>query len=304
MRRAAHLIPSRWTISAFVGPALLLYSLVFLVPIAIALSNSLFSWEGIARSGFVWFDNFARLFVLQPYAAQFGNALMNNLVFLVGAMVLQNGIGLLLAFALNRTLPGKRLFQTLISAPYLMSALVIGYAWAMILSAHFGALNAILDIFGIAPVAWLGTPSLAMPILIVVNAWQWAGVAMLIFGAGLATIDHQIVEAARIDGASTVRIGWSIELPLLMPSISVVTLLTVIGAINVFDLVYAFGGSSGGIGGAADVIGTLFYRVSFGNDLNANGLSGALSVLQLALTLLLAILTQRSLSRIQRRFAA
>lgn len=302
--RRAHRRSPRWPIVlAFLGPAVLVYGVVFLYPVAAALTNGFFTWTGPLRQGFAGIDNFVTLMGLEPYAGQFVRAIGNNVVFFVGTMIVQNGIGLVLAFLLHGIVRGKRFYQTVISVPYLMSALVIGYAWSMLLSPRFGAINAILGVFGVEPVAWLGTPGLVMPILILINAWQWIGVTMLIFGAGLVAIPNDQIEAARVDGASSLRIAWSIQLPQLIPSVSIVTILTLIGCFNLFDLVFAVGGSAGGVSGAADVMGTLFYRLSFSNSPNAFGLSGAFSLVQLVLILVVTIGIQRFFGRVEKRYS-
>ncbi len=301
-RRGTRRSPLPLVILAFIGPALLLYGVVFLYPVGAAMTNGFFDWAGTRRGDFVGFENFVTLMGLEPYASQFLRAVTNNIVFFVGTMIVQNGVGLILAFLLHGALRGKRFFQTIISVPYLMSALVIGYAWSMLLSPSFGSINAILGFFGVEPIAWLGTPSLIMPLLILINAWQWIGVTMLIFGAGLAAIPHEQIEAARVDGASSFRIARSIQLPQLMPSVTIVTILTLIGCFNLFDLVFAVGGSSGGVGGAADVMGTLFYRLSFSNSPNAFGLSGAFSLVQLILIVGVTVGAQVGLRRLQRRY--
>ena len=302
-RRSTRRSPRAAVVAAFLGPALLLYGLIFLFPVFAAMTNGFFNWTGTARQEFVGLANFGILMGLEPYASQFFRAVTNNLVFFVGTMVVQNGVGLVLAFLLNNNLRGKRFFQTVISVPYLMSALVIGYAWSMLLSPRFGAVNALLGLFGVEPIAWLGTPALVMPLLILINAWQWIGVTMLIFGAGLVAIPAEQLEAARVDGASSIRIAWSIQLPQLISSVSFVTILTLIGCFNLFDLVFAIGGSAGGVSGAADVMGTLFYRLSFSNSPNAFGLSGAFSLVQLVLILVATLGAQRLFRRLERRYS-
>lgn len=294
--------PRRHTVVAFVAPAVIVYVALFLFPILMAMSNGFFWWSGTARGDFAGLQNFRDLFSLQPYASQFWSALWHNLIFFVGTMVLQNGTGLILAFLLNRSVRGKRFFQTVISVPYLMSALVVGYAWSMLLSPQFGLVSGVLGFFGVEPIAWLGTPAFVMPILILINSWQWCGVPMLLFGAGLAGVPEEQVEAARVDGASSLRIAFSIQMPQLVPVWSIITVLTLIGSLNLFDLVYAVGGTSGGVGGAGDVVGTLFYRIAFSNSPNAFGLSGAFSLIQLVLTLVLTIGVQQVFKWMDRRY--
>lgn len=295
--------PSLGTIVLFTAPALIVYLVIFVYPVVAALGNGFFEWRGTARGSFVGFDNYVALFSLQPYADQFLTAVKNNLLFFAGTMVLQNGVGLLLALALHRSIRGRRVFQTIFAMPYLMSALVIGYAWSMILSPQFGVVNSLMAAVGLERHPWLGDPDLIMLILIAINAWQWCGCSMLIFGAALGSIPQEQVEAAQLDGTPYWRLVRLILLPQMIPALSVITILTFVGAFNLFDLVYAVGGSSGGPGGAADVVGTLFYRVSFGNSLNSYGLSGALSMVQLVLILGVTVLVQRVLARVHRRYA-
>jgi raffinose/stachyose/melibiose transport system permease protein len=290
----------------FVTPAVVLFGALYVYPILTALSYGFFSWRGIARESFAGLENFRSLLTLQPYADQLGAAITNNTVFFVGTMVLQNGLGLLLALALHRTIRGRRVFQTIFSTPYLMSSLIIGYIWSLILvPTHYGPVNALLTAVGLESWShpWLGDPATIMPVIILINSWQWCGCPMLIFGAALAGLPEEQMEAARLDGASYWQIVRGIQLPQMVPSVMIVTVLTFIGSFNVFDLIYAVGGTSGGPGGAADVLGTLFYRISFGNSLNSIGLSGAMSVLMLLIVLVCTVVIYRVFGMLQRRYS-
>ena len=190
------------------------------------------------------------------------------------------------------------------SLPYLMSSLVVGYIWSLILAPGWGVLNAVFRALGLESLdrAWLGDPGLIMPVLLLINCWQWIGLAVLIFGAALGGIPAEQLEAARLDGAGYWRIVGTIQFPQVLGSVQIFTVLIFIGAFNAFDLIYAIGGTSGGPGGAADVLGTLFYRIAFDNDLNALGLSGALATLILGIILIASLVIIAVFERIRKRY--
>ncbi|MDR7184436.1 raffinose/stachyose/melibiose transport system permease protein [Microbacterium trichothecenolyticum] len=286
-------------IALFSGPALVLYTVLVIVPILTAFVYGLFDWKGTTAGAFVGLGNYIELFTRYPVNEQIGAAFWHNVLFFIGTMLVQNTIGLGLAVLLHRTTTGKRLFQTLYSTPYLLSPLIVGYLWAMLLSPTFGPINAGLRAIGLDALAlpWLGQPGTALPVLILINAWQWIGGPLLIFGAALGGIPQELEEAAALDGASPSRLFWSIRFPLIMPAVGIITVLTFIGCFNLFDLVYALGGSGGGPSGSMDVLGLLYYRLAFDGGTNAIGESSAMAVLMFALVFGVAIALERFLRR-------
>ncbi|WP_246001914.1 carbohydrate ABC transporter permease [Allorhizocola rhizosphaerae] len=287
-----------WT-AFFCGPAALLYTVFVVVPLVTALWYSIFSWRGTTQGPLSGLDNYATVLTAYPYQDQLLRAFGHNGVFFVGTMLVQNTVGLALALLLHRAPLGRRLFQTLYSLPYLISPLVVGYLWSMLLSPSFGPVNAVLEAVGLDALArpWLGDPGTALPVVVLVNAWQWVGGPMLIFGAALAAVPAELEESARIDGASAWKTFWTVRFPLILPTVGVVTLLTFIGTFNVFDLVFALGGSSGGPGQAMDVLGLLFYRLAFQGGVNAIGLSSALAMLMFVFVFGISLLVDRMLRR-------
>ena len=285
---------------AFLAPAFLLYTGFVVYPLASALQYSVFTWNGSQRSDFVGFDNFVRLVTTYPFNQELWRAFMHNGAFFVGTMLVQNTAGLAFAVWLQRRW-GRRFLQTAFMLPYLVSPLVVGYLWSLILSPTFGPLNAALRAVGLDSLAlpWLGDPRTALPVVILVNAWQWVGFPMLLFSAALSGIPAEYGEAATVDGAS----GWQrfrhITLPLLTPAIGVVTVLTFIGNFNVFGLVYAMGTSEGGPAGSTDVLELLFYRTAFesGGDVNAIGRSSALAVVMFIFIFGISLTANRALRR-------
>ncbi|MGH1565194.1 carbohydrate ABC transporter permease [Mumia sp. DW29H23] len=290
---------SRGWILVFCTPAFALYTVFVVAPLVTAFVYGLFTWNGTQPSGFVGVDNYREILTRYPVNEQIATALWHNVVFFLGTMLIQNTIGLGLALLLFRNPWGKRLFQTLFSMPFLISPLIVGYLWSLLLSPTFGPINAILEGVGLESWArpWLGEPGTALPVLVLVNAWQWVGGPVLIFGAALGGIPRELEEAASLDGASAARTFWSVRLPLLMPAVGVITVLTFIGCFNIFDLPYALGGSGGGPAGSMDVLGLLFYRTAFEGGTNAIGESSALAVLIFVLIFGIAIGLERVLRR-------
>jgi raffinose/stachyose/melibiose transport system permease protein len=295
----------RWPlVVAFVAPAFLLYTGFIVYPLASALQYSFFEWRGTARGAFTGFDNFTKLVTTYPLNHELWRAFLHNGVFFIGTMLIQNTAGLAFAIWLQKR-RGKRFLQTAFTMPYLVSPLVVGYLWSLILSPTFGPLNAALRAVGLDSLAlpWLGDPQTALPVVILVNAWQWVGFPMLLFAAALAGIPEEYGEAATVDGAS----GWQrfrhITLPLLAPAISIVSVLTFIGNFNVFGLVFAMGTSEGGPAGSTDVLELLFYRTAFEShgDLNAIGRSSALAVVMFVFIFGVSLAANRALRRREAR---
>lgn len=293
--------PPRWLIAAFVLPAFALFAVILLYPMAAALGFSLFEFRGgLNLVGFNWFHNFVVLFTEEPYLTQLPRAFAHNIAILVGSLVLQNSIGLFLAIQLQRFGPLRRVFQVLYTTPYLVSPLVVGYLWTLLLSPTFGPVNAALRAVGLEGLAlsWLGDPKTALPVLILVSVWQWIGFPVLLYGAALAGQSPEIHEAASIDGAG----GWKrfvhITLPLLTPILGTVSILTFIGAMETFTLPYAFGGATGSPAGATDVLSLLFFRESFHSGAsNALGMSSAVATVLFLFILGGAVIARKLLRR-------
>ncbi len=286
-------------IAAFCLPALVLYGLFVVVPLGTAFYYGLFRWEGIRPAEFAGLGNYGEVLTRYPLNEEIPAALWHNVLFFAGTMAVQNTVGLGLAVLLYRNPRGKRFFQTVFSLPYLISPLIVGYIWSLLLSPTFGPINFMLRAVGLDSWArpWLGDPDTALPVLILVNAWQWIGGPMLIFLAALGGIPRELEEAAAMDGASPSRAFWSVRFPLLMPAVGVITVLTFIGCFNLFDLVYALGGSDGGPGGAMDVLGLLYYRTAFEGGTNAIGESSALAIMIFILVFGASLVLERFLRR-------
>jgi raffinose/stachyose/melibiose transport system permease protein len=296
--------PRRRLLLVFLLPALLLYTTFIVYPLLSALQYSLFTWSGTRQGGFAGLANFHDLFTRYPLSEQVWRALWHNVLFFAGTMLIQNTAGLAFAVLLHRSRRGKRFLQTAFTLPHLVSPIVVGYLWAAMLNPQFGVINSTLRAVGLdsLALAWRGDPQLALPVAILVNAWQWVGFPMLLFGAALAAIPEEYHEAARCDGASSWQGFRRVTLPLLTPAIGIVSVLTFVGNFNVLDLIYSLQGSQGSPAGATDVLGLLFYRTAFQNpDPNAIGQSSALAVCMFALIFGTALVAARLFRRMEDR---
>ncbi len=297
------LMPSTWTIVLFLLPAFVLYTVFMVYPLVQALIFSTYEFNGLTRGDFIGLQNFEQLFSRYPINEQLPRAFTHNVYFFIGTMLIQNTLGLLFAVLLHQPRFGKRFFRTIFTIPYLISPIVVGYLWSLMLNPLFGPVNNILRDIGLDAFArpWLGDPATALPTVILVNAWMWIGYPMLLFGAGLAGISDDLREAARIDGAGNLRIFWFVELPLLTPVIGIVTVLTFIGNFNAFGIVWALAGSDGSPGGATDVLGLVFYRTAFRGESDSFGLASALAVLMFLLIFTVSVGVQTWFRNLERK---
>ena len=258
----------RLTWVLFLLPALLVYLGFMAVPLFSSLGLSFFTGTGLRPDRFIGFGNYVELFTNPLWRDRFMNALGNTVVFFAIHMLVQNTLGLLFAVLLASGIKGHSLLRTIIFIPATLSVLVIGFLWRLILNPQWGAFNKILKAVGLADWAlpWLGIPGVALVVISLVSCWQWVGLPTMMFLAGLLTIPEELVEAARVDGATAWQTFWRIKLPLLTPVIGIVAVLTFVGNFNAFDIVYAMAGARGDPKYSADLLGTFFYRTAIAGE--------------------------------------
>jgi raffinose/stachyose/melibiose transport system permease protein len=289
---------------AFVLPAAVLFAVFILYPMVTALSYSAFEWTGTRQGGFAGISNYVTLLTESPYAHDLRNAFLHNLLLFAGAVVFQNTLGLAVAALLHRRRRTRRLFQTVFALPYLVSPMVIGYLWSLMLSPLFGPVNAILRGVGLESLAmpWLGDPTLAIWVVVGVTAWQWIGFPILLYGAAMGGISPEIDEAASLDGATSWKRFRHITLPMLTPTIGIITVLTFIGSMESMAIPFALGGSSGSPARSTDVMMLLFYRTAFeGGNPNAIGVSSALATVLFLFIFIVSVVITRVIRRAERR---
>lgn len=255
----------RWHIAVFLAPALLLYSIVMVFPLLDTLRLSLFSSNG---ESFVGLSNYQRLFTDSQWWPYFWRALKNTVLFFILHMLLQNPLGLLLAALLDsKNLRGRSIYRTLLFSPTMLSFVIVGFVWQLILSPTWGIAPAISKFFGVHYRPWLGLESTSLPTIALISIWQFVGIPMLFFMTALLAVPQDILEAARVDGASAWQLFWRVKFPLILPTVGIVSILTFIGNFNAFDLVYTAKGALAGPNFSTDLLGTFFYRTFYGFQL-------------------------------------
>ncbi|MCW3790031.1 sugar ABC transporter permease [Paenibacillus sp. LS1] len=263
-------------------PALIIYSIFFVVPALAAFYYSFTDWRlDRLELKFIGWDNFEKIFSDKTLIL----ALKNTVIFAIVTVVGKNVIGLLLAVGLNMRLRTKNLLRAIFYSPSILSILVISILFTPMLRTE-GTINNLLESVGLHSLsqAWLTNPSIVIWTIAIVSIWQSAGFQMAIYLAGLQSISQEYYEAAKIDGASSWRSFFKITLPLLLPAININLMLTLIGGLKVFSEVYVMTG--GGPGNASQVVGTIILR-SFGEG--NWGLGTAVNTLLFVVVTIIAI---------------
>lgn len=221
-----------------------------------------------AIATYIGLDNYQKLFTEPYWAGQFWNAFKNNVWLFVLHMCIQNPIALALAAILSiPNLRGAATYRTIFFLPTLLSVVVIGFIWQLILSPLWGVTPAFMNFLGVGDFfkPWLGLESSALTTITLISIWQYVGIPMMLFYAALLNIPEDTIEAARIDGLSGWWIFWKIKLPLILPTLGLVGILTYIGNFTAsFDLIYTLQGGLAGPNGSTDVMGTFMFRSFFG----------------------------------------
>ncbi|RGP37569.1 carbohydrate ABC transporter permease [Pseudotabrizicola alkalilacus] len=261
--------PVRWHIAVFLAPAVLVYTAIMIIPLFGTLNLSLFN-KGPDGVGFVGLGNFATLFGDPRWSASFWNALGNNAWFFLIHMLVQNPIGIALAAILST--PRLRMaafYRTAIFVPTILSFVIVGFVWKLILSPIWGIAPGLLDIVGLKTLfaPWLGREEYALTTLALISVWQFVGIPMMLIYAALLSIPDEILEAAEMDGITGSSQFWKIKLPLILPSIGIISILTFVGNFNAFDLIYVAQGALAGPDFSTDILGTFLYRTFFGFQL-------------------------------------
>ncbi|MFF2495707.1 carbohydrate ABC transporter permease [Agromyces sp. NPDC058064] len=278
---------SPWWALLFIGPTAAGLLAFYLWPTVRTFLMSFTESGPFGGSEFVGLDNYVRLF----QDPELLGALRNTALYTVIALV---GIPLAVAIAalLNTTgLRGRGVYRTLYFIPVVTMPAAIALVWRMIYNGDYGVLNEVLGVFGIEGKSWLTDPSTALVAIAVVGIWAGLGTNIVIFLAGLQGIPDTVMEAADLDGAGPVRKFFSITIPLLSPSIFFVSVISVIGALQVFDLIYMMLGQSNPAMPNTRTIVYLFYQAGFID--NEKGYAAAIAFLLLIIILILTVVQFR-----------
>lgn len=224
---------------AFLLPAFVLFATFSIYPFYLLTYTSLFDWDGISRTKqFVGLSNYWNVIAHDPV---FWTSFTQAGSITVLALTLQNALALLLAIAVNRKLAAGGFYRTVFFLPPILSEIVVGLIWFWIYDGNFGIFNQLLTALGLGMWTrpWLADPRTALLAVAVVHMWKGFGWGFVMFLAGLQTIPDELYEAARVDGANPWQRFWRITMPLLLPVCLVVSILTILGTMQIFALIIA-----------------------------------------------------------------
>ena len=257
-----------WHLVVFLAPAFIIYGVFSALPLADTLRLSIFTEDSFGVRSFLGWGNYEFVFQDALMSQAFWNALWVNCKFFFINMIIQNPIALLLAALLaTGRISGVAFYRTAIFLPTLLSVVIVGFVWKLMLSPVWGVGETLMAMVGLEDYfgPWLGKPESSLITVSLISVWQYIGLPMILIYAALIGIPDELLDAAYVDGSKPLRTFFAIQLPLIYPTLGLVTILTFVGNFNAFDLMYSvYSGAGGGPEQSVDVLGTFFYRTFFG----------------------------------------
>lgn len=265
----------------FVLPALVGTFIFIIIPIFCSFALSFADWDLLNDITFVGLDNYKSV-LSEP---EFLQILINTFVYAISTTVFAVIIPVIIASILNTKIRGAEAFKTIYFLPFITPAVVIAIVWAWIFDPNIGLVNNLLN----THYSWLYSTKLAMPVLIFISVWKLIGYNVVLFLTGFSTINQDVYEAAKIDGANSKQTFFKITVPLLKPTIYFVTTVTAISSFQIFDLIYVM--TQGGPAGSTDVIVYSIYKYAF--EYFDIGKSCALAYILFVIILVLALVQRK-----------
>lgn len=274
-------------ILVFVLPALIIYTVIMVVPVINTGVYSFYEWDGLGDKVFIGVENYVDLFVNNNDG--FLKSVLNTFLLGILSVAIQIPIGLFFALVLARGIKGEDFFRNVFFIPVIISTVIIAQLWMKIYHPSLGLINNFLASIGLENLqrAWLGEQKTALIAVLVPIVWQYIGRHMLLLYASLKSIPESICEAAMIDGANERQVAFKIKMPLIKPMLKVCVTFAVIGSIKAFDLIYIL--TNGGPNHASEVISTLMYGTIFDKFMYGYGSAMAVFIVLECLIFSLAI---------------
>ncbi|MFN8528766.1 MAG: sugar ABC transporter permease [Anaerolineae bacterium] len=280
------------TIALFIIPGAIVYTLFLIIPIVQAAYYSLYDWNGLGPlTDYFAFGNYERAFSHEV----FQSSVIHSLLITSLSLCIQLPLAMSLALMVGRKLPGRAIFRSIFFMPYVFSEIITAIIWTFVYNPGGGMLNTVLStIFpNYVPQGWLANRDIALLAVFFVITWKYFGLHMILYMAGLQSINGEIEEASRIDGANELQVLRYVTLPLLAPTIRLTVYLSVLGSLNQFVLIWIL--TSGGPANATQVMATYMYR--FGIKSFNLGFGSAVAVIIFAISLVFSIGYQRTVMR-------
>ena len=274
-------------------PVILFFCLFLARPLITSIVYSFMKVEvmrGGVKTTLIWLDNFREILKDKVFL----KAAQNTITWAIASPLLEIPLGLLLALALKSKIYGSRFFRAVWFAPVLMPQVVVGIIWSWLLNAEWGLVNRILSGIGLESMtqAWLGKSDTALGSLIFITTWVWTGFNMVLMMTAVSTVSDDVLEAARIDGASYWRSVWNIILPIIKPMVINALILCFIGKMKVYDLIYVT--TKGGPAWATETVATYTVKRAFNWSFIERGYPSAMATLWFLIILVVTVLSNRA----------
>ncbi|RZU64034.1 carbohydrate ABC transporter membrane protein 1 (CUT1 family) [Microterricola gilva] len=274
----------------FALPGAALYAVFVLWPLLVAFGSSLTNEDAYrAVTSFVWFENYVRLFSDPAYL----QTLSNTVILTIICAVVPNAVGLGIAILLDRTGWVFNALRAVFFVPVILSSVVVAVVWQQLLKDD-GLVNSALRAFTSDPPGWLSDPNLALYSVAAIVAWQSVGVCVVLYLAGLQSIPKELLEAAAIDGAGPARRFWTVTWPLLAPSVTIMTVLSLIGGFKIYDQVKVMTNGGPGVGTTSTLA---FDVVQTGLDSGEVGYSAAKAAVMFIIIAAVSMLSIRQMRK-------
>ena len=281
------ILGNKTAIAAFVAPSLILFGGIIFYSIIMSFRYSLLDWNGFGEGIFVGFSNYAKMFQDKVFLRSAVNSLLLGFV----TLVTQLPLALLLALLLTSGIKGEGFYRTVFLIPMTLSSVVIGQLWLKIYNPNYGVLNTLLGVLGLesSQRSWLGDVNTALFSAFVPIIWQNVGYHMLLLYTSINSISKDILEAAKLDGASGVKAARYITIPLVKPMLRTCAIFVVIGSLKAFDMIYVL--TNGGPAHMTEVPSSLMFSSIF--NLNKYGYGSAISIFIVVECIVMAVILQK-----------
>lgn len=277
----------------YILPALALIIFIFLIPMIYSIAISMTNWDGLSKDiQFIGVRNYIDM-LHEPVIKE---VLFNNFIYFIEIVIFQNLIALIVAELLRESFRGKNFFRAVLFLPTVICTVAVGFIWNLLLDPTAGYIPALFERIGcesLASVIWLGNVKTAIHTISAINVWQWVGQTMVIYLAGITSIDEGLYEAAKIDGAGHFQMFRQVTLPLLAPSITINIVTSTIGTLKIFDLPFVM--TKGGPGHSSESLAMTIYSNSF--NYSKVGYGTAISVVLFVFVLVVSIIQMRILRK-------
>ena len=252
------ILKDKKAIAVFLLPAFIVYSVIVMVPILVSIYYSCLDWNGIGKKSFVVFNNYIKLFGDSVFRQAFGN----NIIYIVIVMVLQLGFGFSIAVLLTYLKKGRGFIQTVYYIPSVITVIAISQLFTGFYSYEpLGLFNIFRKMLGMEPIAFLSDYKTVLWAVASVEGWQYIGIYMIIFYSALVSVSPDILEAARIDGATELQILVKIRIPAIANVIMLSCILSLVGALRGFAAPMNM--TKGGPNHRSEILATYMYKKAF-----------------------------------------